>query len=437
MLKRVKVSDYKSLVDVEVELKPLTVLIGPNAAGKSNFLDALQLLSRIVNARDLKEAFEPPYRGKPLESFTFPPGGLTGLLKRNNASFCIEVDVELSDATVREVENELADHKRISEKAAPRTGAAGKPAFIKARYLRYKIEIEIDPGVGFLRVRSEYLAQLNRHGDPAGDRKPFIEPVDGRIRLRMEGQAHPRDFETGLNHSIVSTPLYPPHYPHIHALRRELSNWFFFYFEPRERMRAPTAVKEVRHIGLMGEELAAFLNTLKATDPNQFRGIEKAVQAVIPSITGIDVSVNKIGEVELFLREDDVPIPARLLSEGTLRLLGLLTLRGTRERPSLIGFEEPENGIHPQRLELIAELLANIAAGGYTQMIVTSHSANFADLIDPASVFACKKEGLRTTIGPVSSWGPLGFKPSVQSALQTYESSRPLSERILRGDFDV
>ena len=82
----------------------------------------------------------------------------------------------------------------------------------------------------------------------------------------MEGQAHPTYHERYLDHSILSLPLYPPHYPHLVALRQELASWFFFYFEPRERMRAANPVKEVRHIGLMGEELAAFLNTLRALD---------------------------------------------------------------------------------------------------------------------------------------------------------------------------
>jgi AAA15 family ATPase/GTPase len=69
MLKRIEIKRYKSLVDVAVDLKPLVVLLGPNAAGKSNFLDALQLLSRMAVSPTLKAAFEPPYRGKPLESF--------------------------------------------------------------------------------------------------------------------------------------------------------------------------------------------------------------------------------------------------------------------------------------------------------------------------------------------------------------------------------
>ncbi len=48
MIERVKAQGYKSLKDVEVELQPLTVIFGPNAAGKSNLFDALALLSEPV-----------------------------------------------------------------------------------------------------------------------------------------------------------------------------------------------------------------------------------------------------------------------------------------------------------------------------------------------------------------------------------------------------
>src|SRR6266700_974920 len=103
MLKRVKIKGYKSLVDVEVDLQPLSVLFGPNASGKSNFLDALQLLSRIATSNNLNEAFGPPYRGKPLESFTFGPDGIRGLRAKDSVSFTLEIDVELSQSVVNNV----------------------------------------------------------------------------------------------------------------------------------------------------------------------------------------------------------------------------------------------------------------------------------------------------------------------------------------------
>jgi AAA15 family ATPase/GTPase len=89
MIRRIHIQRYKSLRDVEVELKPLSVLFGPNAAGKSNFIDVLQLLFRIAGSRSLKEAFEPPYRGKPMESFSFDESGLEGLVKKGEERVCL------------------------------------------------------------------------------------------------------------------------------------------------------------------------------------------------------------------------------------------------------------------------------------------------------------------------------------------------------------
>ena len=70
----------------------------------------------------------------------------------------------------------------------------------------------------------------------------------------------------------------------------------------------------------MGEDLAAFLNTLQALNARQFESVEKSLHTMIPSITGIDVSVNELGEVELDLREGEKRVSARILSEGTLRI---------------------------------------------------------------------------------------------------------------------
>ena len=93
MLKRVHVRGYKSLHDTEIQLAPLTLLFGANATGKSNFLDALQLLSKLATSRRLKEAFDPPYRGKPLESFTVGGDGLRGLVRQECLTLSIEADL--------------------------------------------------------------------------------------------------------------------------------------------------------------------------------------------------------------------------------------------------------------------------------------------------------------------------------------------------------
>ena len=437
MLRRIHIKGYKSLRDVEVNLSPLTLLFGPNAAGKSNFLDSLQLLSKMATSQTLTEAFDPPYRGKPLESFTFGEGGLRGLMEQERLIFSIEADLHLSDAVVEAVNRQIQDMRRPSGEGRSES-SGNSPARVRERDLRYRVEIEMVPRSGFLRVTDEYLAALNSKGDPTGSRKPFIERQGERIHLRLEGQAHPTQYERYLDRTILSMPHYPPHYPHLVAARRELESWHFYYFEPRERMRAANPVKEVRHIGLMGEELAAYLNTLKAMEPKQFNAVEKALHTLLPDIDGIEISLSDIGEVELQLKENGIAIPSRVVSEGTLRLLGLLALNGAGGAPSLVGFEEPENGVHPRRIELIAEFLNTRRRVGATQYIVTTHSPILPDMIPDDCLFVAQRKGRCTQIYPFTHWGPLWRRVGIDKSLDDDRQDwLPVSKRILRGDFDA
>lgn len=424
-----------------MELKPLSVLFGPNAAGKSNFLDVLQLLSRVVSCHTLKDAFEPPYRGKPLESFSFHEKGLKGLLDEESLSFRVEVDFTLSDTIVNAVNRQVRELKRPPEAKREQEGKEARQPPVRERFLRYCIEIEMLPRSGILRVADEYLAALNSKGEPTSKCEPFLSHHDDRLHLCLEGQAHPTYLDRYLDHSILSLPHHPPHYPHLVAARQEISRWLCFYFEPRERMRAVNPVKEVRHIGLMGEELPVYLNTLKALEPRQFTAVEKALKTVLPQIDGIDVDINDLGEVEPRLREAGIPVPARVLSEGTLRILGMLALTGAKEPPSLVGFEEPENGIHPRRVQLIAELLKTRAGIGNTQYIVTTHSPILPDLVPNESLFVTRKSDRGTSIEPFSTWGPLGRSDDIDQAVMDQgedrgEETLSVSERLLRGDFD-
>ncbi len=440
MLKRIKIQGYKSLVNLELNLTPLSVIVGSNASGKSNFLDALYLLSQITTSQSLDEVFDPPYRGQPLESFTFGDEGIKSLLKKEKVSFSIEVDVQLSSNIVDSVNKRIHE---IRDTTIKDTKSNNKPAShrsppVSEKYLRYRIEIEMLPQQGILRVADEYLAALSSEGVPKKNRKAFLERNRNRLHLRMEGQSHPLYYERYLDYSILSRSHYPPHYPHLTAMQQELANWLTFYLEPREQMRLPNPVKAVHDIGSMGEDLAAFLNTLKAQNKQQFENVEKSLHKMIPSITGIDVSVNELGEVELDIREGEKSISTRVLSEGTLRILGLLSLVGAEDPPSLIGFEEPENGVHPRRIKRIARFLETRMIQQDIQFIVTTHSTLLPDLVPLESLYVCRKVKGNTEIEPfkMMNVGPLWKKSDIEIALDDEDALSP-SERILRGDFDA
>jgi len=340
---------------------------------------------------------------------------------------------------IASVNKDIQDTRKGQTPEVDGGGPTGRKSssYIHHTQLRYRIEIGITPRSGVLHVVDEYLAALDKDGKPKSKPQAFLERVQNRLHLRMEGQSHPTYFDRYLDHAIVSRPHYPPHYPHLTALSRELQSWYFYYFEPRERMRASTSVKEVRHIGLMGEELAAFLNTLKNLDSRQFAAVEKAMHSLIPSVTGIRTEVNKFGEVELSLTEGKISMPARVVSEGTLRVLGLLALGGVKEPPSVIGFEEPENGVHPRRIRDIAKLLLSRSQSGATQLIVTTHSPILPDHVPDDSLFVCRKKDGATTIEPLQHWGPLSRPSAIETALDEIKDVLPVSQRMLRGDFDA
>src|SRR5262249_54442605 len=154
----------------------------------------------------------------------FGPDGIRGLLGQESCSFQIEADVELSGAVVEDVNQQVREMKRIRPHE-PSNGPGNEPgklAFVREKSLRYRIELEILPQSGILRIADEYLAALNTEGEPTGIRKPFLERVGNRLHLRMEGQAHPTYYERFLDRSLLSQPLYP----HLVAMRQELARWF-------------------------------------------------------------------------------------------------------------------------------------------------------------------------------------------------------------------
>ena len=245
-----------------------------------------------------------------------------------------------------------------------------------------------------------------------------------RIHLRMERQAHPTYHDVGLEHTIVSTAPYEPYYPHVAALRMELENWRVYYLEPRTLMREDVPIADVRSVGPRGENLAAFLNVLKNGKPQGFANLNLALRQVMPTNARIEVHPTKEGQVGLRLFENGVHYSARLMSEGTLRLLGFLATLHAANQATLVAFEEPENGVHPVRLKIISDILKNAAHYG-KQIIVTTHSSVLPTYFTDANLFTCRREGELTTIKPFSL-GPL-FKQQ--------EIGRAFEDRILRGDY--
>lgn len=420
MIRRVAIKGYKSFRDFELKLSPLTVIFGPNSSGKSNFLDALYLISQMATRKNLKEAFE-GHRGYPYESLNYytRPNNAEGE-SNGRAEMSFEVDVELSPDVIARVD-EIVRGKR----GGIAQGGASKKLIVE-KYLRYVITISVQMEKGYLRVENEQLGAIKSDGVPKS-RKPFLERVSDKIHLRMEGQSHPPYFDVGLDHTIVSTALYEPHYPHIAAFREELARWATYYLVPNTLMREEVPIAEIESLGAQGGGLAAFLYTLSNKHPEDFRDFNLVLQSLLPSAPSIKALQSKTeGLVALYLHENGNTFSARQISEGTLRLIGLLAAISPSSPSSTIAFEEPENGLHPARLKMISDVLKNATLDYRKQIIITTHSPVLVPYFDNDSLFICQRENDQTTIRSFRSQGAL-FRKS--------EIDRGLEESIIRGEF--
>jgi len=417
MLDRVRIQGFKSLRDVTVQLPRLTVLFGPNAAGKSNFLDALHFLSAAITRRTLQEALEQPVRGYPIEAFTFPEQGLSGLMSQPAAKFDISSWL---------------------------TAYAADEASTK---LKYDLSVRVQPRTGNLSVADERLENLSKTGA-----KPRINYEDGKVVVRKKKTGKPQQEPAGGNHTVVSIPAYSGDYfPEIEALRREVSAWRTYYLDPRTAMREPKPPAEVNDIGINGSQLSTFLYRLRNGGDRlarRYDAIVRMVRMVIPSVESLDVELDEHrAQIDLFVRQNGIRYSDRVVSEGTLRVIALAAISLNPWPANLIAFEEPENGVHPRRLEHIAEILSFAAGIGEniprSQVIVNTHSALFvAEGIklrrahsDQVSLIHVKHDGEGSVFTPIGDPDSLFEQVDVDALLQDDEGAK-VQALLLRGFLD-
>jgi predicted ATPase len=429
MLNRIHVRGFKSLRDATVELAPLVVLFGPNSAGKSNLLEALLLLSRLVGERTLSEAFAEGIRGYPLEAFTLADGGLEQLLHGPLPHLRLEVEM-----------------------SAPLPTASRRRPDI----LSYQVEVAIDPQSGRLCVQDERLEDLTANHKPR-HRIPCLEKMarerDGVITdvlaIRRQGSpSHPYEESVGLPHTVVSKRQFTgaDRYPLFDQLHQEIASWRILYLDPIKSMRDPQPPRDVNDIGSRGEWLVPYLHRLKYQQPQAFDAVKRVIAMAIPTITGLRTELNeKRGELELSIQMDGLWLPSRVVSEGTLRLLALCAMAANPYQKGLVAFEEPENGIHPRRIEVVTRLLAR--ASRNQQVIVTTHSPQVVvemvrmiregELEDKnVRLLRCATTAAGSTYQSFDSKGPLFDEGDITQALTNSDDARILQAMTIGGWLD-
>ncbi|MGJ0621448.1 MAG: AAA family ATPase [Methylocystis sp.] len=358
MLTRIEIDGFKTFEKFALNLRPLTAIVGPNASGKSNLFDALRFLSLLAQ-HDIRTAMQ-DLRGEPEELFRQTPAGNTECM-----SFAVEV---------------LLGRKGID--------AFGTSYDVPAMRLRYELKLALAKGTAGnpkgVYVREEYCAPIAKKDDRAtylreyavsynSKVRPFIQLNESRdaIQIRQDGrQKHGRPVKLSLkeaSRTALST-ITTAEFPHLYALREIFASMRFLEVNPRAARSASDRF-ENRTMKPDASNLSAVLARLKEETATEARpngvlaDISADLASLIPSVCGIEVHDDSDQRQYSFSLNFAGPLAfsSRVISDGTLRLLALLTVLNDPDRKGTLCFEEPENGVHEGRVPMLVEFLRNAA----------------------------------------------------------------------------
>jgi predicted ATPase len=332
MITRIEIDGFKSLRNVAFDLEPLTAIVGPNGSGKSNIVEALSFLSRLA------AGFGGVYgtgwwRGTFDEQFArVPEAGLPRM------RFAIEFELAAQD------EPSACRYEVALERT---TRSDGSRALV----------IDEERMTGFAAGgRQEDSGRLlfgrDRDDDPDSD--SYAAEYPDQTLLSMAA-------------GIVDAS------PVAEAVVEALRNIAFMHCHPAP-LRAssdPTARPGLEHDG------GNLPTTFEALDPAARAAVLAGVADLVPGLTDIKAQRGADDLLALRFAFDGDEYPARLVSDGTLRALALLTMAERTTGRGTAVVEEPENGIHPAALRrLIAKLRAatEVDSGVPPQFILVSHS---------------------------------------------------------------
>jgi hypothetical protein len=153
----------------------------------------------------------------------------------------------------------------------------------------------------------------------------------------------------------------------------------------------PEAMRDYRPeggpLGSSGENISPVLSALPVGLLHDV--VDWLSELCSPEIEQIAFDKTQLGEVMMFIVERrGRRVSARSMSDGTLRFLGLLVALLTCAEGSLVVLEEPDVGLHPSRIRLLAELFTSIAERRKVQIIATTHSPGLLAHLSPETLAA-------------------------------------------------
>ncbi|MGB2988093.1 MAG: AAA family ATPase [Phycisphaerae bacterium] len=322
-LKTIKLRGYKSFQDAEVHFSDVTVLLGANGAGKSNLVSFFRMLNFLSTGA--------------LQDYIGRNGGSDSLLhygRKTTSRMEAEVEFEGPDST------------------------------------------------------THYIMKL---ADAAPDTLIF---TDERALFQKKRYPQPQDILLGAGHKESKLKDEAEANETCHILFSMLSRCRVFQFHdtsPTAKIRKSGYIEDAAYLRSEAGNLAAYLNALQTSYLGCYQRIVDTIRLVFPSFGDFVLEPSPGGDKYILLnwKEEgyaDYLLGPHQLSDGTLRFMALATLflQPPEKMPSVIILDEPELGLHPYAISVLAGLVKAVAAD--TQVILATQSARLVDEFDPGQV---------------------------------------------------
>ncbi len=406
MLTRLKVSGFKNLVNVDIRFGAFTCIAGANGVGKSNLFDAIRFLSALADMPLMEAALS-------VRDESGRTGDVRSLFHHVGESYAETMSFEVEMIIPPEGIDDLGQKARAS-----------------ITFLRYAITLKYREGDDILRssgmlellheelthitlgkakehVLFEHSGSTWRTSAVKGARRVshFIstegEDENRHIRLHQDGGSSGRPttmLAANLPRTVLSS-VNAVESPTALLARREMQSWRLLQLEPSS-LRKPDEFNAPTRLGSDGSHLAATLYYLERLNQQRmaqnagnghggegqvYSQIANRLAELIDDVKSIWIDRDERRELlTLYVTaRDGTAHPARALSDGTLRFLALAVLEQHPEAQELLCLEEPENGIHPERIPAMLQLLQDIATDVHEpvgsdnplrQVIINTHS---------------------------------------------------------------
>ena len=360
MFEHIEIEGFRSFRHVELDVPPLSVLIGPNGSGKSNFLDLLSLMAEAAYG-GLAEGVASrggfgnlAFKGDPGDIFLglrFQP---TGVFEEEKDSVTFKLKLKTIGPNCR------VWYEQVSK--APRQPFHRNPLTLMHRD---------KDGCMFRSIKTGMKEELEDD---------------------EEGKALESDSELAIS-QVKDKEIYPTPY----KLLRLLQEWTIYdniIVGIDAPVRQPSMLRSTVRLAPKGTNLASVFFSIQQEHPAIWKEIEEILETVYPNFHSITFKGGG-GDGKVLLRwwerpyEKESGFSADLLSDGTLKFLCLIAILKSPDPPPLICIEEPELGLHPDWIKLVAELMQS--AANRTQLVVTTHSPQLVAKLHPDQIIVAEK----------------------------------------------